>query len=401
MWIRKRLDIGWRDLCSGAFHCLWPGNEAQLKEGIRKLWPHPEQMLPFLSVRTGFDLLFDALDLPPGSEVLVSAMTIPDMIRIIQAHGLVPVPIDIDPRDMGIAPDALYAAITPKSRAIVITHLFGGRMPMDAIVRQAKEARLFIIEDLAQSFRGCHYDGDPDSDAAMFSFGTIKTATALGGGILAVRSSAIREKMIAKHMGYPSQGRWSYAVKLSKYMFLKACTGRFTFGLLVMLCRACGIDHDPLLHKLSRGFPGPGLLLKIRHKPCLPLLALLKRRLAKYDLNRLKVQRTKGELLVSLLQGKIPCPGSAALDHVYWVFPIVARDPQAAVALLENNGFDATSKQSLYVVSAPRGREGGAASHAGEIMNGLVYLPLYAEMPTREVQRMGTLLAAMPSAHRV
>ncbi|HCK72012.1 MAG TPA: aminotransferase DegT, partial [Planctomycetaceae bacterium] len=50
-----------------------------------------------LSVRTGFDLLFQALNLPAGSEVLVSALTIDGMLRVIEEHDLVAVPVDLDP----------------------------------------------------------------------------------------------------------------------------------------------------------------------------------------------------------------------------------------------------------------------------------------------------------------
>ncbi|HEY8798251.1 MAG TPA: DegT/DnrJ/EryC1/StrS family aminotransferase, partial [Candidatus Dormibacteraeota bacterium] len=48
------------------------------------------------SVRSGFHLLLDALDLAAGDEVLVSAITHPDMVRVIEAHGLVAVPVDLD-----------------------------------------------------------------------------------------------------------------------------------------------------------------------------------------------------------------------------------------------------------------------------------------------------------------
>ena len=52
----------------------------------------------FLSVRTALDLLLEAWALPRGSEVLMSAVTIPDMVAIVRHHGLVPVPVDLDMR---------------------------------------------------------------------------------------------------------------------------------------------------------------------------------------------------------------------------------------------------------------------------------------------------------------
>ena len=58
-----------------------------------RIGPHAGGALACLSVRSGFDLLLAALDLPPKSEVLITALTIPDMVRIIKDHDLVPVPL--------------------------------------------------------------------------------------------------------------------------------------------------------------------------------------------------------------------------------------------------------------------------------------------------------------------
>jgi len=71
-----------------------------------------------LSVRSGFDALLAALALPAGAEVLTSALTIRDMTRIIEAHGLVPVPVDLDMRRLAVRPEDLARAATPRTRAV-------------------------------------------------------------------------------------------------------------------------------------------------------------------------------------------------------------------------------------------------------------------------------------------
>ena len=83
VWSRKRLDIGWSDLMFGACRVFVPPERASVSRRVESLWPAVENTLACLSVRSGFDLLLAALGLPRGSEVLVSAITIPDMIRII------------------------------------------------------------------------------------------------------------------------------------------------------------------------------------------------------------------------------------------------------------------------------------------------------------------------------
>ena len=69
MWARKRIDIGWSDLLFGVWRtCLSP-NRTRAAQRVEALWPDAEHTLVCLSVRSGFDLLLAALDLPRDSEV--------------------------------------------------------------------------------------------------------------------------------------------------------------------------------------------------------------------------------------------------------------------------------------------------------------------------------------------
>ena len=64
-----------------------------------------------LSVRTGFDLLLRTLNLPHGTRVLMTSVTIRDMYKIVVAHGLVPVPVDLDPDTLAPKPGALQVSV--------------------------------------------------------------------------------------------------------------------------------------------------------------------------------------------------------------------------------------------------------------------------------------------------
>lgn len=147
MWPRKLLDIGWTDLAFGGLQCIFPReNRAQIRKLEEKCGGYDQAMI-CLSVRTGFDLLLQALRLPAGSEVIMSAITIPDMIAIVRRHGLVPVPLDLEFNTLAPTPRALQSAITTKTRLIVVAHLFGVCVPMAPIVEVAKEHDLFVVED--------------------------------------------------------------------------------------------------------------------------------------------------------------------------------------------------------------------------------------------------------------
>ncbi|MEN6459085.1 MAG: DegT/DnrJ/EryC1/StrS family aminotransferase [Thermoguttaceae bacterium] len=393
MWSRKRLDIGWRDLAAGMIRAFFPPDIEEAEQAVRAAWPEPEKMFPCLSVRSGFDLLLSTLDLPRGSEVLVSAITIPDMVRILETHGLVPVPIDLTPWQMAADIERWRSALTPTTRAILVAHLFGGRIDIEPILAFARQHALRVFEDCAQGFAGTSYPGHPEADASMFSFGVIKTSTALGGAVLRIRDAKVLEGMRCRQSGWPTESRWRYPRRLAKYGAFKLLTGRPAWGLLTTLCRRMGGDYDRWINGAARGFPGNDLLRQIRKQPCGPLLAVLAWRLRDYDVCRWANQAEMGRSLArTLAAAGIACPGAGMCPHVYWVFAVTVSHPQGLVAELAAAGFDATQGQSLCVVQTPPDRPGLKAVAAGELLSQLVFLPFYPEMPRAECQRMADVV---------
>ena len=92
-----------------------------------------------------------ALDLKPGDEVIAPAFTFFATAGAIHNAGGTPVFVDIDAATFNVTPEAIEAAITPRTRAIVVVHLFGQMAPMERIVPIARKHGLAIIEDGAQS----------------------------------------------------------------------------------------------------------------------------------------------------------------------------------------------------------------------------------------------------------
>jgi perosamine synthetase len=355
---------------------------------VEARWSPAADALACLSVRSGFDALLRALAFPPGSEILVSALTIRDMPRIIEAHGLVPVPVDLDMATLALAPGALERAAGPRTRAILVAHLFGSRMPLEGVLAFAGPRGLVVLEDCAQADAGGGYRGHPGSDVAMFSFGPIKLNTALGGGILRVRDRALLERLRLLQAGYPVQGRWQFLRRLGKFGALKVLTIPAALGLFAAACRALGRTHDEVAGAAVRGFPGPGLLAKIRRQPSYPLLALLARRLRNVDPGSVERRAARARAAGALLPG-IERPGARAPVHGHWVFPIQSAAPDALMRRLWARGFDATrGASSLDVVGPPADRPELAAAQAGRVMRQVLYLPVYPGVSDADLTRL-------------
>jgi dTDP-4-amino-4,6-dideoxygalactose transaminase len=154
-----------------------------------------------VSVANGLDALIlsiEALDLPKGSDILVASNTyIATILAIIRA-GHRPVLVEPEMETFNINPAYLSQTITPSTRAICVTHLFGKSCRMDAICAFAREHDLRLIEDCAQSHGarlGTKMTGT-FGDAGCFSFYPTKNLGAMGdAGAIVTNSDSMAERL--------------------------------------------------------------------------------------------------------------------------------------------------------------------------------------------------------------
>lgn len=330
--------------------------------------------MPCLSVRSGFDLLLASVDWPPGSEVLLSAVTIPHMAALVRHHGYVPLAVDVDPATMELDIEALLSACSDRTRACVFSHLFGARLDITALAVAARSAGLLLIEDRAQCYAGGH-QALGDADIAMYSFGTIKTATCIGGGVLLVRDPLLRERMQSRQRSYPRQSSLSYATKLAKTAVLLGVGTPAVYGMFTRALDRLTGDYDRVVRDLTRGFDDRSLLTRIRRRPCTALLAMMARRCATYDPTRVEARRRAGDHLAASLDPAVVHLGGAASTHNHWLFPVVSGRPAALVAAGRAAGFDLTCGSSTLVALD------AACTRADLAMRNVVYLPAYDGMP--------------------
>jgi dTDP-4-amino-4,6-dideoxygalactose transaminase len=393
MWPRKQLDIGWSELAFGLGHSLVNRPRLSPESVVGPNWIAADEAIVALSVRTGWDLFLKAHALPPGSEIVVSGVTIPDMVRIIEHHGLVAIPVGVDANRLEPLVDELERSITPRTRAILVAHLFGTRIDMEPIVRLARQNNLLVVEDCAQAFIGRDCAGHDETDCTLFSFGPIKTATALGGAVLRVRDAGVREEMLARHAAYPEQARSAFLSRLVKYSLFRIICWPWVYGFLARLYRWCGKDFDRDVAKAAHSFPGDEFFEKIRRRPSNALLRLLQRRLETFnalDAPRLRRRTTRGSQLAdSLPVGMVV--GSQNETHTYWVMPVRVANVSEVVAALQRAGFDATSRSSLIVVPAPEGRGGDQPTCAPWLAE-TIFLPNGHDIPDSEWTRVSLIL---------
>lgn len=383
MWVRLRLDIGWLDLAAAFSYLFVPRTRRSVLRQAMKSWSDQDDFLITLSVRSAFDLLLRTLQLPAGTEVLLSALTIPDMSRIVEMHGLVPVPVDTD-EDGNIQAESLREAVSPGSKMIVVAHLFGGKIDLDQIIRFARDHDLLLVEDCAQSFDRVGDLGHWASDVVLFSFGPIKTSTALGGAVARVRDDGVRNGMQDLLSRDPVQSRAAFAKRIARFGLLKMASGRITAAILRRLMEAIGWQFDLLANSVVRGFPSSDLLVHLRRRPCVPLVRLLNRRWRSYDQSRIDRRIEMGRYL----DRRIGRAHDAL--HSYWVYPIFVNEPLVVRDRFRAAGFDATCQSRMAVV--PAVDELRTAVVATEVWKHVVFLPWYPELTHDAVEAMAGLI---------
>ncbi len=166
----------------------WPDQESTAARFARE-WAafHTARYCALLTNGThALQVALETLDIGAGDEVIVPGLTWQATASVVCDVNAVPILVDVQPDTFCIDPDAVAAAITPRTRAIMPVHLFHRLADMDRLLRIARRHRLHVIEDCAHC-HGSRWDGRGAGslgDLGAFSFQSSKLVNAAEGGAL-------------------------------------------------------------------------------------------------------------------------------------------------------------------------------------------------------------------------
>jgi len=210
-------------------------------------------------------LIFDALGIGPGDEVITSPYTFFATAECVSRLGAKPVFVDINPITLTIDPEKLEQAITTRTKAVIPVHIFGRAVDMPRIMDIASRHDLFVVEDACQSIGG-EIEGKKlgtFGNAGAFSFFPTKNLGAYGDGGLVVTDDdelAERVRMLRAHgskvkyhnelIGYNSRlDEMQAAVLRVKLRHLNEWDSRR---------REIALEYNKLLKDLPLQLPDPG-----------------------------------------------------------------------------------------------------------------------------------------------
>jgi dTDP-4-amino-4,6-dideoxygalactose transaminase len=190
--VRAALEAAYRD---GTWGTYWGPHVTRLEERLADYHGVPHA-LTCGSGTFAVELALRGLKIGPGDEVILSAYDYPGNFLTVHAVGAVPVLVDVAPDNWNLDPSRLEEAFTPTTKAVIVSHLHGGVVPMTEVMNWAGRHGVKVIEDAAQC-PGATVEGRRAGtwgDVGVLSFGGSKLLTAGRGGALLTRHADVRQR---------------------------------------------------------------------------------------------------------------------------------------------------------------------------------------------------------------
>jgi dTDP-4-amino-4,6-dideoxygalactose transaminase len=348
-----------------------------------------------------------ALDLPPGSEVVMTPVTIPDVVNAVLVAGLRPVFVDLGERTCNMDPAALAAAISPATRVVLLTHLSGLASPMDEILRVAAGNDLVVLEDCSQAMGTRYRDKllGTFGKAGFYSLSTLKPVASFHGGLVitddAALASALRDA--ARSMPLPSRG-WLLKM-FARDAILHAASHPLPFSLAGYYGMTALERFAPaIVDELQRGnivYDAARRAARVKRKTAIAASFFAaytdaQAVLAEGCLDDLDAgnQRRKG--LVARLHERLveaAVPGLVRLDPLgsptFWRYPLWTDDPEGLRRSLRRHGIDAARTNLCCASREPAFAELAAATpNAEAFVDRMVFLPLHPNLDERDMDHL-------------
>jgi len=186
------------------------------------------------SGRLALFLVLKSYNLKKGDEIILPAYNYYVIPKIIHLLNLKPVFIDVDENTFTLNPSLIQDKITPKTKAIILTHIFGQPCDMKKILPIAKKYNLRIIEDCAHAL-GSEYNGGKIGSfgTGIFSFEVTKHINTFGGGMIVTNNDSIYKKIKSEINMYSCPTNLQIFKKILKTCISVIITNPIIFSIFV------------------------------------------------------------------------------------------------------------------------------------------------------------------------
>jgi dTDP-4-amino-4,6-dideoxygalactose transaminase len=354
----------------------------QLTERLRRHFDRP--VLVCGSGRAAMTLALAAAGIGRGDEVIVPTFCCESVLHPIFAVGARPVFADAGPALM-LTADTVDIALSPRTRAVIVPHMFGNPAPIDAIADLIRSRGVLLLDDAAQAF-GAELQGRPlgtFGDAGIVSFGNGKICFGTGGGALLTADQDLMARARAISLQRP---RTIDAIRHATEVVVWRRWRRYTLALLTRLSgRGFIRRHQPSPWGGTRNLDAAVALTLLD-----TLEANVAQRRARVNLYGQRLAGAEGITVFG------HASGSACLTQVVHVSRgRPSLNPGRVIALLRAHGVEsAFSFTPLHLQARYRHLSDRPLPRADALMESLIELPAEPQIPLDEIERIAGLVHA-------
>jgi dTDP-4-amino-4,6-dideoxygalactose transaminase len=363
-------------------------------------------------------LALKSLDLPKGSEVLMTPVTIADMVNMIRVADLEPTFVDIEMGSYNVDIDHLNGQITPETKVLFVTHLMGLVPNMEAIRKIADDHGILVIEDFSQNF-GSTFEGSKIGTmgvASIASVSMMKTVCCYIGGIFCTNDPDLSErfKAVYKEAIGDAIPRKIVSRLLFKNCLLQLALSRLGFSLVTyyavkLLTRFSGKEVSNYqranVYKLANE---PDIFL--RTEPPQQLLfgmSDVQARLALRSLEGVDAGNRRRMDLVGVLYDSIDTRFHARLPRphdwdgsVFWRMGVLVDDPVQFREFMFESYIDTGYTNLFCCTDVPEFREFRSPTPtASRIISNVVMLPVHSTYSESDMRWIGHCVNQYLSQH--
>lgn len=368
--------------------------------------------------RVAFAVLLKGLNLRAGSEVLLTPVTLPDLVNVILDAGLIPRWVDLAPQTGQIDTADLAAKIRPRCKVLLLTHLCGLAPAMDEVMALVERHDLVLLEDVSQAMGATFGDKQLGTfgRAGFFSLTTLKPISSYLGGLVVTDDPALAKALNVAAEGLtPPKSHALVTRRFLRDVLLHAAshpTGYDLFGHEVM--RLAEALSPRAVAQLQRGtlpgLPNGGLTARRRRLPAWmwtrytdlqAKLALTSWR--SFESDKSQRRALGARLLRGLTRHGQRAPGCPNLVMnsvpVWWRFPYWTSDAAAFRRGLRRHGIDSA------VTNLPTNHREPAfatfalpAPEAVNFVDGMVFLPIHPNLTLADMDHIAEAVWALEDA---
>jgi len=362
-----------------------------------------KEVIMFSRARLALFYLLKNLELPKGSELIMTPLTIADIFNAVRWAGLTPVFCDLGNNTYNIDYEKLEETITPKTKVLFITHLTGLATDMDEIERIVKKYNLILIEDISQAF-GAEFKGKKLGTfgaASISSISFLKTFCALSGGILGINeaNSLLSKKIKDEIKNLPPPSKKFLIKETIRNLVLSIATNKIIFSFFTYyVIKLFNIMHSNAFEEFIKSNPPPVLTDTPPQKLLFAFSDLqaeiglkILNTVAPRDNKRIENVKTFIENLNPDARRYLPyIPENA--KNVFWRLPFDIENPDELKKYFFKNYIDTTRTNLMLVSEVPAFHDYAKDTPCAKKAHSPIFIPIHSDFSKKDMIYMANII---------